>query len=56
MNASTLWEKIKYVAYMEMIYKPESWNESVLIIDIDENIDFKDVAFEVGLKFSYNFN
>ena len=56
MNASTLWEKIKYVAYMEMIYKPESWNKSVLVIDIDENIDFKDVAFEVGINFLYNFN
>ena len=59
MNASTLWEKIKYVAYMEMIYKPESWNKSVLVIDIDENIDFKEIIedyFKNGSEWEWNIN
>ena len=57
MNISTLWKKIKYEAYTEIIYNPESWNDNVLIKDeeIIDSSESKDTEFELGLKLSYIF-
>ena len=58
-HVSTTSKNMIYEAYVNLMYKPKSWNASYLENkdnDIVYETNFKEIIFGVILKFSYNFN